>query len=171
MNDLQLLRIYEPVVKYTEGELFFPMAIEPYIAASSLWQMDPNKQRRELVPAGELTAERLAMQPEPPAGHTLYLRFQKEPLGAREYQHWRSRSDRPILHAAGRLTASESYRAYSARCLTFRCWCVAPSQAELRPPPTLPCARYVPVTHAMSTMAVCCARVATSSCTMSFSLP
>ena len=104
MNDLQLLRAYEPVVKYTEGELFFPMAVEPYIAAASLWQMDPNEQRRELVPAGELTIERLALQPEPPAGHTLYLRFQKEPLGALEYQRWRARPDHPILHAAGRLT-------------------------------------------------------------------
>ena len=104
MNDLQLLRAYEPVVKYTEGELFFPMAVEPYIAAASLWQMGPNKQRRELVPPGELTSERLAQQPEPPAGHTLYLRFQKEPLGALEYQRWRSQPDHPILHAAGRLT-------------------------------------------------------------------
>jgi hypothetical protein len=104
MNDMQLLRAYEPVVKYAEGELFFPMAVEPYVAAASLWQMDPNKQRRELVPAGELTVERLAMQPEPVAGHTLYLRFRKNPLGALEYQRWRARPDRPILHAAGRLT-------------------------------------------------------------------
>ena len=104
MNDLQLLRAYEPVVKYTEGELFFPMAVEPYAAAASLWQLDPNRQRRELVPAGELTIERLARQPEPPAGHTLYLRFQNEPLGAVEYQRWRARTDRPILQAAGRLT-------------------------------------------------------------------
>jgi hypothetical protein len=104
VNDLQLLRAYEPVVKYTEGELFFPMAVEPYIAAASLWQMDSYRRRRELVPAGELTVERLALQPEPPAGYTLYLRFQKEPLGALEYQRWRARPDRPILHAAGRLT-------------------------------------------------------------------
>ncbi len=104
MNDLQLLRTYEPVVKYTEGELFFPMAVEPYVAAASLWQMGPNKQRRELVPAGELTIDCLAQQPEPPAGHTLYLRFQREPLGALEYQRWRARPDHPILHAAGRLT-------------------------------------------------------------------
>jgi hypothetical protein len=104
MNDLQLLRMYEPVVKYTEGELFFPMAVDSYIAAASLWQMSPNKQRHELVQAGELTAERLGVQPELPAGHTLYLRFQKEPLGAREYRDWRARPDRPIFHAAGRLT-------------------------------------------------------------------
>ena len=59
MNDLQLLRAYEPVVKYTEGELFFPMAVEPYVAAASLWQMGPNKQRRELVPAGDAATARI----------------------------------------------------------------------------------------------------------------
>jgi hypothetical protein len=104
VDDQQLLRAYEPVVKYTEGELFFPMAVDPYVAAASLWQLDPNRQRRELVPAGELTSERLALQPEPPAGHTYYLRFQKEPLGALEYQRWRARPDHPNFQAAGRLT-------------------------------------------------------------------
>jgi hypothetical protein len=103
-GDLQLLRAYEPVVKYTEGELFFPMAVEPYIAACSLWRMDANQQRQEVVPMGELTAARLAAEAQPPAGQTLYLRFRKEPLTPLEYRAWQARADRPVLHAAGRLT-------------------------------------------------------------------
>jgi hypothetical protein len=102
--DMQLLRMYEPVVKYSEGELFFPMAVDPYVAACSLWQMDANRRRQEIVPAGALTVDRLFAQPEPPPGHTQYLRFQKEPLTPFEYGRWQSRADRPILHAAGRLT-------------------------------------------------------------------
>lgn len=103
-GDLQLLRAYEPVVKYTEGELFFPMAVEPYIAACSLWQLDPNRKRQELVAAGELTVARLVAESSPVPGHTLYLRFQEEPLTPLAYRAWQARSDRPVLHAAGRLT-------------------------------------------------------------------
>jgi hypothetical protein len=104
LNDLQLLRSYEPVVKYTEGELFFPMAVDPYVAAASLWQIDADKQRTQLVPPGALTVEELGRRPEPPSGHTLYLRFQGEPLTPLAYRHWHARPDRPILHAAGRLS-------------------------------------------------------------------
>ncbi len=103
MNDLQLLRAYEPVVKYTQGELFFPAAVDQYVAACSLWELAPNRQRRQLAAAGELTAERLSALPEPPAGNTYYLRFQPQPLGALEYRRWLTRADRPVFHAANRL--------------------------------------------------------------------
>ena len=36
-GDLALLRAFEPVIRYTQGELFFPSAIEPYLAACDLW--------------------------------------------------------------------------------------------------------------------------------------
>lgn len=103
-DDLQLLRCYEPVVQYTEGELFFAMAVEPYVAAAGLWQIDAKKQRTQILAPGALTAENLARVPEPPPGHTLYLRFQGEPLSALAYRHWRARPDRPVLQAAGRLS-------------------------------------------------------------------
>lgn len=103
MNDLQLLAAYEPVVKYTEGEMFFPLAVDQYLAASSLWQLGPGRQRRQWAAPGELTAAALGALPEPPTGCTWFLHFQP-PLGARDYQHWRSRPDQPNFRAAGRLT-------------------------------------------------------------------
>ncbi|MEZ4715518.1 MAG: hypothetical protein R2851_05425 [Caldilineaceae bacterium] len=33
MNDLDLLRRYEPVVRYTEGEMFFPCAVDAHLRA------------------------------------------------------------------------------------------------------------------------------------------
>ena len=30
--DLGLLRSYEPIIRFTEGELFFPAAVEDYVA-------------------------------------------------------------------------------------------------------------------------------------------
>jgi hypothetical protein len=103
MNDLDLLRAYEPVVHYTQGELFFPTAVDGYVAASSLWELTPDRRPRQVAAAGELTAARLGALPEPPPGHTYYLRFQERPLGALDYGRWRTRPDRPLFQAAGRL--------------------------------------------------------------------
>ena len=36
MDDLTLLRRHEPVVRFTEGEHFFPMAAENYVGACDL---------------------------------------------------------------------------------------------------------------------------------------
>ena len=103
MNDLQLLAAYEPVVKYTQGELFLPAAIDGYVHSCSLWELSPSRRRRQLALPGELTAEKLGALPEPQAGSSYFLRFQQQPLGARDYRHWRQRPDQPNFRAAGRL--------------------------------------------------------------------
>lgn len=103
MNDLQLLRQYEPVVKYTQGELFFPAAVDGYVAEASLWELASNRRRRQVAAPGELSAARLGELPDPPPGHTWFLRFQEQPLGALDYARWQARPDRPVFHAAGRL--------------------------------------------------------------------
>jgi hypothetical protein len=36
-DDLQLLRHYEPVLRFTLGELFLPMSVEGYLGNCSLW--------------------------------------------------------------------------------------------------------------------------------------
>ena len=45
VDDLALLREYEAVVRFTRGEHFLPMAVEPYIAACSLWLDDEETDR------------------------------------------------------------------------------------------------------------------------------
>ena len=43
-TDLALLRRFEPIVRYTKGEIFFPMDVAPYVRACSLWVQPPHKE-------------------------------------------------------------------------------------------------------------------------------
>jgi hypothetical protein len=74
-RDLEILRTFEPVVRYTRGEKFFPMDVEPYVRASSLWLHVPEGTDQEVVPAGDLTLEELVEPREGPFGSLFYLRF------------------------------------------------------------------------------------------------
>jgi len=103
VSDYELLRAYEPVVRYTHGELFFPRAVDEYVRACSLWELSATRKPVELVPEGQLTLEKLAAFDTLPAGHVLYLRFVREPLAPLEYQRWLTRPDRPVFKAPGRL--------------------------------------------------------------------
>jgi hypothetical protein len=74
-GDLELLRAFEPVVRYTRGEKFFPMDVGPYVEASSLWLHVPDGTDQEVVPEGELTLDRLIELRDAPFGSLFYLRF------------------------------------------------------------------------------------------------
>ena len=37
-EDLRLLRRYEPVLRFTRGELFLPMSVPAYLGRCGLWQ-------------------------------------------------------------------------------------------------------------------------------------
>ncbi|HYQ85470.1 MAG TPA: hypothetical protein VEP28_15945 [Rubrobacter sp.] len=71
----ELLRRFEPVIRFTKGEWFYPMDSEPYVEACSLWVARPNEDAVCVVPAGELTLERLAQQPEDTTGAVHYLKI------------------------------------------------------------------------------------------------
>ena len=58
--DIALLRRFEPVIRYTKGEKFFPMEVDAYVRESSLWVQRPRQEAVCLVPEGELTLEKLA---------------------------------------------------------------------------------------------------------------
>ncbi len=86
MDDAQqiaLLRRYEPIIRFTKGEQFFPMDAEAYIRASSLWIKRPREEPQELVPANALTPETLAQPYEDEFGTVRFLKF-VEPLSATE---------------------------------------------------------------------------------------
>ena len=102
MTDLELLRAYEPILRFTEGELFFPADAEAYIADCDLWQGRSQREATLVVPYGELTPERLATIEAPP-GERLFLRYVQRPLSGVELARWRTRPDRPAFQAAGRL--------------------------------------------------------------------
>src|SRR5918994_6539770 len=70
-----LLRRFEPVIRFTRGEWFYPMDAEPYVDACSLWVRHPGEDAVCVVPAGDLTLERLAQQPEDSSGAVHYLKI------------------------------------------------------------------------------------------------
>lgn len=103
--DLALLRVYEPVVRLTKGELFLPTAVDPYVAQCSLWSGVRGGEVTLIVPARELTLERLSDVGVLHRGQRLFLRFVQEPLGRAEYLRWR-RIPRERLSATGRFTTT-----------------------------------------------------------------
>jgi hypothetical protein len=73
--DPELLRAFEPVVRFTGGEQFFPMDVEPYVRACSLWLYHPDDRDEQVVPEGELTMDKLIEPRTAPFGSVFYLRF------------------------------------------------------------------------------------------------
>jgi hypothetical protein len=103
--DLALLRAYEPVVRFTKGELFLPTAVGPYVEQCSLWTGERGGDLTLVVAAGELTLERLSQESLLHRDRPLFLRFVEKPLGRAEYLRWR-RVPRERLSATGRFTTT-----------------------------------------------------------------
>ncbi len=101
-TDQDLLRTYEPVVRFNHGELFFPTHVDGYLAECDLLLGSSERDREVLVPVGGLTTDRLAAAVAPP-GETLYLRLVQRPMPPLELARWRGRPDRPVFRAPGRL--------------------------------------------------------------------
>lgn len=72
-EDRELLRRFEPVLRFTKGERFFPMDVEPYVESCALWVERPGEEARRAVAKGGLTLQRLAQQPDDEFGAVHYL--------------------------------------------------------------------------------------------------
>ena len=60
VDDLTLLRAFEPVVRFTQGEFFFPVSVQRYVERAALWS-DPQAGEAQLVAApGSLDLDALA---------------------------------------------------------------------------------------------------------------
>ena len=70
-----MLQRFEPVIRSTTGDKFYPMDVEPYVRACSLWVQRPGEEAVCVVPGGELSLERLAQQPMDEAGAVHFLKF------------------------------------------------------------------------------------------------
>lgn len=82
-QDLALLHRFEPVMRFTRGEQFFPMDVERYVAESSLWMQRPGYMPLCLVPEGSLTLDILARFDYVNADAVYFLKF-IEPLNLAE---------------------------------------------------------------------------------------
>jgi hypothetical protein len=74
-SDLQILRKFEPVVRYTQGEPVFPTSVEGYVKRSSLWLHTPDGKDSCLVPEGSLDLDGLTAKRSAEFGSVLYLRL------------------------------------------------------------------------------------------------
>jgi hypothetical protein len=74
-DDLALLRRFEPIIRYTRGEWFFPMDVERYVQMCSLWVKQPNRYPMRIAARGDLTLAKLADQRPFPMGTVRYLKF------------------------------------------------------------------------------------------------
>ena len=101
-TDLELLRAYEPIVRYNHGELFYPTNVDGYLRECDLLVGSSERDREVVIPAGELTPDRLATAIARP-GETLYLRLVQRPMAPLELARWRNRPDRQVFRAPGRL--------------------------------------------------------------------
>lgn len=104
-----LLRRFEPILRTTRGEQFFPMDAETYVRACSLWVQQPNQLPQMLIPTGELTLEKLAELRAHGPQAVYYLKF-IEPLEFAELaaqrlrEGWTARDKKARFHAGpGRL--------------------------------------------------------------------
>lgn len=102
MTDLELLRRFEPVICFTQGEHFFPMDVDRYIAECSLWEARPDGKLECLVPEGQLTLAGLLEVHPAPHGTVHYVRF-VESLTALEAARFVARHRSHFLRSRGRL--------------------------------------------------------------------
>ncbi len=111
---IELLRRFEPLVRYNRGERFFPVGVERYVRESSLWMQRPGEDPVLLVPEGELALEKLA-EPRPADFGTVYFLKFIEPfnigeLAAYTVQHELGRKDpRDVFQAGGGRLARVGY--------------------------------------------------------------
>jgi hypothetical protein len=102
-DELDLLQRYEPILRFTEGELFFPTYADGYVERCSLWVRRAHEESRLLVEADQLDLDTLGRVGDQPTGARPYLRFVQQPLSGREYQRWASQTPRPVFRSRGRL--------------------------------------------------------------------
>jgi len=81
--DFDLLRRFEPVLRFTKGEQFFPMDVGTHVKESSLWSHSPDGRDTLLVRQGDLDLEKLVQPRDAAFGTVHYLRF-IEPLSLSE---------------------------------------------------------------------------------------
>jgi len=93
-----LLRRFEPVIHYTNGEHFFPTDVDTYVQEASLWVLRLDEQPDCLIPEEKLTLEKLA-EPRPEIlGAVTYIKFIK-PLDVAALASYRLKQiGRSLLH-------------------------------------------------------------------------
>ncbi len=100
---LSLARRFEPVVRYTAGELFFPMSVEAYVSRSALWETPGSGETATPVLDHEaLDIGRLCAYARANPNTRMELRYAPQPMSRAELRAWRRDPERPRLRATSR---------------------------------------------------------------------
>jgi hypothetical protein len=98
--DIELLKRYEPIVRYNHAELFFPTAVEGYLARCDLLMGRTERDQSVVVPVGEVSSDVIGKFVAEP-GKSLYLRLVQKPFNGIELARWQVTGNRPRFHAPG----------------------------------------------------------------------
>jgi hypothetical protein len=74
-GDEELVRRFEPILRFTEGELYFPTDVDRYVESASLWLNHRDGRDEQLLAEGEVTLQNLAESRQLPPGSVEHLRF------------------------------------------------------------------------------------------------
>jgi hypothetical protein len=109
-EDRSLLRRFEPVIRYTRGERFFPYNVEDYVRACSLWMQPYRAPAVCLVPESELSLQTLS-EPLAHGFNSVYFLKFIDPLNIKDLavytikQGLRKKHPKNVFHPGhGRLT-------------------------------------------------------------------
>lgn len=91
-----LLERFEPILKFTVGERFFPYNVDDYVARSSLWLKSPKLPPEEVVSESELDLEKLSSTRLEGAKNIYYLQF-ISPMNLAEMAEFRLNEFREAL--------------------------------------------------------------------------
>jgi hypothetical protein len=100
IDDLTLLRRFEPALTFTQGEMFFPMAVDGYLRGCSLWLRDEHGQQRRLADVGQVSTQTLGRLRA--TSGVPYLRYVQRPMDLPAFLRWRRDPERPAFEAVGR---------------------------------------------------------------------
>ncbi|NLI18795.1 MAG: hypothetical protein GX427_08300 [Actinomycetales bacterium] len=104
VDDLALLRRFEPVLRLTAGEVFTPTSVERYVASAQLLLAAGTPYAQVLVERGGLDPAGLATLGREYADEPLSLRYVERPMSFSEHRAWLRRGGRqrfrPISRAA-----------------------------------------------------------------------
>ncbi len=74
-SDYELLRIYEPILRFNRGEVFFPTDVDRYVQACSLWVNHADGRVEKLLGEGQVNLETLGEHRTLDQEDVLYLHF------------------------------------------------------------------------------------------------
>ena len=102
-DELKLLRRFEPVLCFNQGEQFYPMDVDRYLAEAELFIKRPNEDPQLLVSRKQLNVALLVERRPPAPGSVYYLSF-ADPLSPAQVRRFRHTSTLKNFHTGvGRL--------------------------------------------------------------------